>query len=225
MPKLDLLLMFAGVVLSLMVFSYLLGDKLFFGVSMYLLVGVTTGYAAVVLIKRVLLPMLVMPLMDLPTVPGLLALVPLLLSLLLVWSLFKKSSKITTLPLNILTGILLAIAIFGITRGTLAPQLLSIVDAFDPKLVVKGNMPNWTAIFEAFMMLLGVISVLFFFHHRNKRETSNESPQPWLDGIRAVGQMFIGISFGAIFVGLFCTGLTALIATLERIIDFVRMWL
>jgi hypothetical protein len=86
-------------------------------------------------------------------------------------------------------------------------------------------MPNWTAIFEAFMMLLGVISVLFFFHHRNKRETSNESPQPWLDGIRAVGQMFIGISFGAIFVGLFSTGLTALIATLERIIDFVRLWL
>ena len=55
MPKLDLLLMFAGVVLSLIVFSYLLGDKLFFGISMYLLVGVTTGYAAVVLLKRVLL--------------------------------------------------------------------------------------------------------------------------------------------------------------------------
>lgn len=225
MPKLDLLLMFAGVVLSLIVFSYLLGDKLFFGISMYLLVGVTTGYAAVVLLKRVLLPMLVMPLMDLPTIPGLLALIPLLLSLLLVWSLFKKSSRIATLPLNILTGILLATAIFGIVRGTLAPQLLSIVDAFDPKLVVKGNMPNWTAIFEAFMMLLGVISVLFFFHHRNKRDKVYESPRPWMEGIKVVGQMFVGITFGAVFVGLFSTGLIALIASLERIIDFVRLWL
>ena len=225
MPKLDLLLMFAGLVLSLMVLSYLLGDKLFFGISMYLLVGVTTGYAAVVLLKRVLLPMLVVPLMDLPTVPGLLALAPLLLSLLLVWSLFQKSSKLAALPLNILTGILLAIAIFGIVRGTLAPQLLSIVDAFDPKLVVKGNLPNWSVIFEAFMMLLGVISVLFFFHHRNKQEKVHESPQPWAEGIKVVGQMFIGITFGAVFVGLFSTGLTALIASLERIIDFVRLWL
>lgn len=225
MPRLDLLLMFAGVVLSLMVFSYLLEDKLFFGISMYLLVGVTTGYAAVVLLKRVLLPMLVMPLMDLPTVPGLLALVPLILSLLLILSLFKKSSKIAALPLNIITGILVAIAIFGIARGTLAPQLLSIVDAFDPKLIVKGNMPNWLALFEAFMMFLGVISVLFFFHHRNKRKKIYESPQPWMDGIRVVGQMFIGITFGAIFVGLFSTGLTALIASLERIVYFVRLWL
>jgi len=39
MSTVDLLLLLAGLVLSLMVFSYLLGDTLLFGIAMYTLVG------------------------------------------------------------------------------------------------------------------------------------------------------------------------------------------
>lgn len=225
MPGSDWLLAFVGVVLTLMVFCYLLGDKLLFGIAMYILLGVSSGYAAIILIKRVLLPMLIAPLMALPKIEGLLALIPLLLSLLLIGSLFRKSAKAARVPLGILAGILTALTIVGVSRGTLAPQLLSIVDAFDPSLVVKAGMPNWTAIFEAFMTLTGVIAVLFFFHHRAKTSGKYEISQPWLEGLSGVGQIFIGITFGAVFVGLFNTALTALIASLERLINFVRLWL
>lgn len=225
MPRLDILLAFAGVVLTLMVFSYLLKDKLFFGISMYILVGVSTGFAAVVLLRRVIIPMLVIPLFELPKIDGLLALVPLILSILLIWSLFKKSSKSGGLPLGMLAGFLVAISIVGISRGTLAPQLLSIVDAFDPAFIVNEGLPDWTGIFEAFLMLLGVAAVLFFFHHRSLREKQTETSMPWIEALSGVGQIFIGISFGAFFVGLFATALTALIASLNRIIDFVKLWL
>lgn len=225
MPRLDLLLAFAGVILSLMVFSYLLGDKLFFGIAMYILVGVSSGYAALVMVKRVLYPLLILPLMDIPQLSGLLGLVPLILSLSMLWALFRKSSKAATLPLGILAGSLVALAVVGISRGTLAPQILSIIDAFDPARAVSDGLPDWMAIFEAFMMLLGVIAVLFFFHHRRSGWKASETNQVWLDGLSGVGQVFIGITFGAVFVGLFGTGLTALIATIERIINFVKLWL
>ncbi len=225
MPDLNLLLTLAGVVLSLMVFSYLLGDNLFFGIAMYILAGVSTGYTAVVLVTRVIIPMMIMPLADFPQIPALLALVPILLSILLLSAMFTKSSKAAALPLGFLLGLLAALSIAGIARGTLAPQLLSIVNSFDPQLVVSEGLPNWTAIFQAFMMLLGVIAVLFYFHHRLKTKNSLQSPDLWLDGFSGVGQVFIGITFGAVFVGLFGTALSALIASLNRIIDFVRLWI
>ena len=225
MPDLDILLTLAGIVLSLMVFSYLLGDNLFFGIAMYILVGVSAGYVALILITRVIIPMLIMPLTSLPQLPALLAFVPAILSILLLSNLVRKTSKLAGIPLGFLVGILAAVSVAGISRGTLAPQLLSVVSAFDPQVVVRDGQPNWNAIFEAFMMLLGVIAVLLFFHHRKKNKNVVQSPEPWVDGFSGVGQVFIGITFGAIFAGLFGTALTALIGSINRIIDFVSLWL
>ncbi|NLB70568.1 MAG: hypothetical protein GX797_01000 [Chloroflexi bacterium] len=225
MPDLNILLTLAGIVLSLMVFSYLLGDNLFFGIAMYILVGVSAGYAALILINRVIIPMLIMPLTSLPQLPAVLAFVPAILSILLLWNLFRKTSKLAGIPLGFLVGILAAVSVAGISRGTLAPQLLGVVNAFDPQVVVRDGQPNWNAIFEAFMMLLGVIAVLLFFHHRKKGKNVVQSPEPWVDGFSGVGQVFIGITFGAIFAGLFGTALTALIGSINRIINFVRLWL
>ena len=225
MPDLDILQTLAGIVLSLMVFSYLLGDNLFFGIAMYILVGVSAGYVALILITRVIIPMLIMPLTSLPQLPALLAFVPAILSILLLSNLVRKTSKLAGIPLGFLVGILAAVSVAGISRGTLAPQLLSVVSAFDPQVVVRDGQPNWNAIFEAFMMLLGVIAVLLFFHHRKKNKNVVQSPEPWVDGFSGVGQVFIGITFGAIFAGLFGTALTALIGSINRIIDFVRLWL
>ena len=132
MSTVDLLLLLAGLVLSLMVFSYLLGDTLLFGIAMYTLVGMTAGYTFLVLLQKVILPMAISPLSAFPQTSALLAFVPLILSLLLVWMLFKKSSRITGIPLGFLGGVVTAVLIVGLTRGTLVPQLFSVVNAFDP---------------------------------------------------------------------------------------------
>ena len=51
-----------GFLLSLMVFSYLLGDNPLFRLATHLMVGIGTAYAAVVVIESVLVPQLVIPL-------------------------------------------------------------------------------------------------------------------------------------------------------------------
>ena len=91
-----------------------------------------------------------------------------------------------------------------------------------------GNMheaqPQWSAIVEALMIPAGVISVLFAFHHRGQAKAGEVVRPIFLQGIGSIGQIFIGITFGALFVGLFSTALIALISSLSDIIYFITLW-
>ena len=220
----ELFTLIISVALTVMVFSYILGDRLFFGIATHILIGVSAGFLALVVIQKVILPYLFTPLAD-PANPGfLLALVPLVLSILLVLMIFRRGTQAGAIPLAFLGGVLAALAIIGVTRGTLAPQILSMLGRFEPGKLMHEAQPQWTAILEALMILLGVISVLFVFHHRGQSKAGNVIRPVFLEGIGSIGQIFIGITFGALFVGLFSSALLALISSLTEIIRFITLW-
>ena len=220
----ELFTLIIGVALTVMVFSYILGDRLFFGIATHILIGVSAGFLALVVIQKIILPYLVKPLANV-TDPGfLLALVPLALSILLVLMLFRRGTQAGAIPLAFLGGVLAALAIIGVTRGTLAPQILSMIGRFEPGKLMHEAQPQWSAIVEALMILLGVISVLFAFHHRGQAKAGEVVRPIFLQGIGSIGQIFIGITFGALFVGLFSTALIALISSLSEIIQFITLW-
>ena len=220
----ELFMLIISVALTVMVFSYILGDRLFFGIATHILIGVSAGFLALVVIQKVILPYLFTPLAD-PANPGfLLALVPLVLSILLVLMIFRRGTQAGAIPLAFLGGVLAALAIIGVTRGTLAPQILSMLGRFEPGKLMHEAQPQWTAILEALMILLGVISVLFVFHHRGQSKAGNVIRPVFLEGIGSIGQIFIGITFGALFVGLFSSALLALISSLTEIIRFITLW-
>jgi len=220
----ELFTLIIGVALTVMVFSYILGDRLFFGIATHILIGVSAGFLALVVIQKIILPYLVKPLANV-TDPGfLLALVPLVLSILLVLMLFRRGTQAGAIPLAFLGGVLAALAIIGVTRGTLAPQILSMIGRFEPGKLMHEAQPQWSAIVEALMILLGVISVLFAFHHRGQSKAGEVVRPIFLQGIGSIGQIFIGITFGALFVGLFSTALIALISSLSDIIYFITLW-
>ena len=220
----ELFTLIIGVALTVMVFSYILGDRLFFGIATHILIGVSAGFLALVVIQKIILPYLVKPLANV-TDPGLLlALVPLALSILVVLMLFRRGTQAGAIPLAFLGGVLAALAIIGVTRGTLAPQILSMIGRFEPGKLMREAQPQWSAIVEALMILLGVISVLFVFHHRGQAKAGEVVRPIFLQGIGSIGQIFIGITFGALFVGLFSTALIALISSLSDIIYFITLW-
>lgn len=220
----ELFTLIIGVALTVMVFSYILGDRLFFGIATHILIGVSAGFLALVVIQNIILPYLVTPLANV-TDPGfLLALVPLALSILLVMMLFRRGTQAGAIPLAFLGGVLAALAIIGVTRGTLAPQILSMIGRFEPRKLMHEAQPQWSAIVESLMILLGVISVLFAFHHRGQSKAGEVVRPIFLQGIGSIGQIFIGITFGALFVGLFSTALIALISSLSDIIYFITLW-
>ncbi|MFZ3069888.1 MAG: hypothetical protein WA110_02030 [Anaerolineaceae bacterium] len=221
MNSLDIALGFIGIVLTVLVFSYILGDNFFFRIALYVLVGVSTGYTAAVLIFKVIIPRLITPLQQVGTPAFLLSLVPLILCVLLILMLIPRTVKAGTLPLAFLVGIIAAISIAGISRGTLAPQLLSIVNRFSPTLLQQGTQPDWAKIVEAVAILLGVVAVLFFFQHQTSRKASDGSRGGLIEGLSSVGQIFIGITFGMLFVGFYSTALTALISRITWVKDFL----
>ncbi|MEN6555101.1 MAG: hypothetical protein ABFD21_01750 [Anaerolineaceae bacterium] len=221
MNAMDIVLGIIGIALSVMIFSYLLGDNFFFRVALYILVGVSSGYAAAVLLTKVILPRLIEPLKQSGTDAFWLALVPLVLCLLLSLMLIPRLVKAGTLPLAFLAGAGAAVAIAGIPRGTLAPQLLSVVNRFSPELLRENAGADWGGILEALFILLGVVSVLFYFHHRLSRKSAGAQRPPLVEGISSVGQLFLGITLGMLFVGFYSAALTALIARMVWLKEFI----
>ena len=221
MNPMDVVLGVIGIALSVMIFSYLLGDNFFFRVALYVLVGVSSGYAAAVLVTKVILPRLIEPLKQSGTDAFWLGLVPLVLCMLLTLILIPRLVKAGTLPLAFLAGAGAAIAIAGISRGTLAPQLLAVVNRFSPELLQKNSGVDWGGIVEALFTLLGVVSVLFYFHHRLSRKSAGTQRPLLVEGVSSVGQIFLGISLGMLFVGFYSAALTALIARMLWLKEFI----
>lgn len=218
----DLVLGIVGLVLTLMVFSYILKDNVFFGIALYLLVGVSSGYATLLIIRSVILPMLVSPLLKPGTQSFYLALVPLILSVLFVFMLFKRGSRMGRIPLAFLVGVMVAMALFGVSRGTLAPQLLSVFQYFSLGVVAGHSTIRWWGLVEAIAIFLGVVAVLAFFQERQRKMFGKTENSVVLTGMSKLGQVFLGITFGALFVGLLSSALIALIGNLTTIVDFFR---
>lgn len=219
MSSVDLTLGLLGLALTVMIFSYVLGDNLFFRIGLYVLVGVSAGYTAAVLITRVLIPLLVQPLGKPGTPAFFWTLVPVALCVLLALMLIPRALQAGKFPLAFLSGVLAALALVGISRGTLAPQLLAVVDRFDPRLLTRNASVDWRQLVEAVAMLVGVVTVLFYFHHHGRDKQS--AVEPMITSLSSIGQIFIGIFLGALFVGLYSTALIALISRLEWIGDFI----
>lgn len=222
MSSADLVLGIVGLVLTLMVFSYILKDNVFFGIALYLLVGVSSGYATLLIIRSVILPMLVSPLLKPGTQSFYLALVPLILSVLFVFMLFKRGSRMGRIPLAFLVGVMVAMALFGVSRGTLAPQLLSVFQYFSLGVVAGHSTIRWWGLLEAIAIFLGVVAVLAFFQERQRKMFGKTENSVVLTGMSKLGQVFLGITFGALFVGLLSSALIALIGNLTTIVDFFR---
>jgi hypothetical protein len=108
-------------IVTLAVWSYVLGERRILHLAQLLLAGLATGYLALLAIREVLIPQLIVPLATDPR--GHLELVgDLLLALpLLVWRWFPR--RIVAVPAAIVVGATAGYALGGAVVGTLLPQL------------------------------------------------------------------------------------------------------
>lgn len=210
----DWLWTLAGFILTLLVFSYLLGDNPLFRLVVYLFVGVTAGYLVVVLIDQVLMPRLFSPLsQDLLGQP--LLLIPLLLGVMLLTRISPRLGGVGAVPLGYLVGTGAAVMVAGVVTGTLLGQFNATVNVFD---FTPARNP-FVQLFEGLVLLLGTICTLAYFQFsapaRNNPTTRRVAV---IEGMAKIGQFFVAITLGALFAGVFITALTALIDRLDFLI-------
>ena len=70
-------------------------------------------------------------------------------------------------------------------------------------------------------MLIGTITTLVYFHYGAKATTAGPDRGKLIEGLGWVGQIFIAITFGLLFSGVFVAAMTALIERLNFIVTFL----
>lgn len=214
-----------GLVLTLLVFSYLVGDNPLFRFTIHLFVGVSAGFAGAVALRNVILPKVIFPLLDWSggTVELTFALVPLILSLLLVGKLSTRFARVGNVAMAYLVGVGAATAIGGAVLGTLFPQVLASMNLLSAGSESTGGfMGGITALFSGLIALTGTLATLIYFHFSARSIPNGESLRhPVIETIARVGQVFIAVTFGVLFAGVYAASLSAFIERWNFIVSFV----
>jgi hypothetical protein len=212
----------AGLLLTLMIFSYLLGDNPLFRVAVFIFIGVSSGYAATVVWHSVLVPKLFDPLMTTDPNRLLLSVIPLVLGISLLAKLTPRISWIGNIAMAIIVGVGAAAALGGALLGTLIPQAQAAMDAFDIR-SAGGGSGVIVRLLEGVVMLGGTVFTLGYFHFSAGRGADGTPVRNrLLELIAGIGRIFIAITFGVLFAGVYMAALAAMIERLSAIINFLR---
>lgn len=199
--------------LTLLAFSYLLGDNFLFRLVTYLFVGVSAGYVFVLVLFQVVIPRLITPLKTYGWAELLVFVaVPLVLSALLLTKISPRLAGLGTLPMAYLVGVGAAVAVGGAVFGTITGQVVGMGEE-----VARSQSP--LDFIGGLIVLVGAICTLVYFQFSAKSPDPSQPGGPARRGVPVeslarIGQVFIGITLGALFAGVYASALTAL---MERI--------
>ncbi len=189
----------AAAILTVMVFSYLLGDNFLYRLAIHLFVGAAAGYILIVSVESVLIPWMQLTLIGGFSNPNfVIGMVPILIGVLLLFKVSPRLSRFGNLGVAFVLGVGGAVAIWGAVAGTLLPLADGVARAFTPANVVDG-----------FVLLVGTICTLVYFTYLGVRRPSGEVAQPLPVKFAAlVGQGFIVVTLGATYALVILSALT-----------------
>lgn len=213
---LDFAGLIVGVALTLMVFSYLLGDNPVYRIALHLFLGVVVGYAFGVVSWEILILRLGVPLF---VNRRFLVLIPLLLGLLLLVKSFPSCAYVGNVSMGFLVGTGAAVAVGGAVLGTIVPQIGATARAASPS--------HWPAMplgwLDGLFVVVGTICSLLAFGSVGRQARKKPAGCVWpMTGLAIVGRWFLVVAFGIAFGGAVTAALTILVGRIQYVVDFVR---
>lgn len=216
-----------GLVLTLMIYSYLLGDNPLFRLATHLMVGIGTAYAAVVVVELVIGPQLVQPLLQLAggDVSGVMSqaqVVVILLALLLLLKLWPSTAALGNISMAFVMGVGAAVAVGGAALGTLLPQIgataLSLIPSSASSILPSNS--GALNVLAALVLIVGTITSLLYFHFGGRPVGEDRVERPrWIHISAQIGQGFLMIAFGSLYAG---TVIASLAILAERVGFYVQ---
>lgn len=204
-----------GFTFTLFILSYMIGDNPFFRLAIHIFIGVSAAYATSVTFYQVILPQLVYPLIDGEKTAMYIAFAFLVPSLLLLTKLSSRWGKLGNPAVAMMVGIGAAAAIGGASMGTIFPQVSAAINIFDNNTML-----------DAAILTLGTLTTLIYFQFSVRPAKSGAAPKTSiLSGIGLVGQIFIAITFGALFTGVYLAALSAFIERISFLWSIIRDFL
>lgn len=212
----DLLSGLIAFLLTIMVLSYLIGDNPFFRIAIHIFVGVAAGYVGAVAWHQVIWPKLFRPIIFGSWGERLLAIIPLLLGILLLAKLSPNAAQLGNLAMAYLVGVGAAVAIGGAVMGTILPQTMATANLF-----VAGSAGLGERLFEGSIILAGTITTLVFFQFSARSTAEGPRRGRIAQALGWLGQIFIAVTFGALFAGVYAAAMTALIERIHFLWTFL----
>lgn len=228
----DLLAMigfWGSLVMTLIIFSGILGDHALARLGQHILVGASIGYLGVLAIQHVLRPRLIAPLLADPTGDPL-RWVPLVLGVILLIAGLDRTLRparttapplwqrglhgLGRIPVAFLLAVGLSAGIFGVLQGTFFPQFWQAAQtAFDPGVSV----PIYLA---GVLTLLITTATLLYLYVDPARYLAEQQTyvRRLLNGWLWLGQHALWLAAGIIFARLMASRLSLLIARLDFLI-------
>ena len=188
--------LWAGFILTLMVFSYLLGDNFLYRLAVYVFVGLSAGYVAIVTYTSVLLPWLQETVFSGNLGQIVIGFIPLVLGALLLLKGAGRLGWLAGVTLALLIGVGSAIALVGAVSGTLIPLTL---EPTRPGL----TLPNFL------MSVIAIVCSLFYFMYLAKPTPSGIPRRSLPVAVMAlVGEAVIVVTFGTLYAAAILSSLT-----------------
>ena len=215
-----------GFVLTLMVFSYVLGDLPLIGVlyrsAIYIFVGMTAAFTLVVSYEGIILPYL----QDIQntetswttlgnTADITIFFTALLFGLLLLLKPIRALTWLTNSVYAVVLAVGAAVAVVGALTGTLFPLLHGVIA------LPENLAADFDGLVDQLIIFVGVMSALYYFHYqvRAEGEAGGEGSR-LARGFRRIGKVFIVTALGAMYATAMLTSLTILTERISFLFQF-----
>ena len=181
----DLIGTLVGLVLTLAIFTYILGDNALFRLGIHIFIGAAAGYAAVTAIMSVIWPHLLLPLISGSNLERLYTLVPLILSLALLLKVSPGLARLGNPAVAYLVGVGVAAALGGAVMGTIFPQVTASTNLLDLGAFPAGER-IW-ALIKGIIVLFGTVATLAYFHYGARPRLNQPPSKTSLDRVDGLG--------------------------------------
>lgn len=203
-----------GAILTLVVFSYVLGDNPLFRMAQAIFVGVAVGYGVNVAVNLVLIPRLFAQLSE----PSnfLVYIWPLILGIFLLLKVRTAWASLGNISIAFLFGVGAALAIGGALSGLLVPQIAKTAVSLSP-------FQDFGTFIGNCLLVIGTIGALLTFRFVTTQQKSvGQAFDVIAQGWSRVGRWFILIAFGAIFAD---TAVSRVSILISRFYFLMHDWL
>lgn len=223
MPSIEQIIVpLVGFSLTVLVFSYLLGDNAAYRLAVNFLAGLSLTYAVVVVLVNVLWPRLVLPMSQVFSRPegdfiglALSASGGLLFGALILMKLSRRLAPLGNYGMAVLIGVGAGLAVGGALLGSLIGLSVAGAGWWRP-----GDLAG--SLF-ALLALVAMLAVLISFWYTGAADGAGADRRPGLvRAISGIGRGFMMVTFGALFGGALVTGIATLVNRLELITQFIE---
>ena len=216
----------ASFVLTLMVFSYLLGDVPLIGnlyrIAVYIFIGMTAAFTLIVSYEGVILPYL----QDIQDASGswttlgnradiYIFFTALLFGALLLLKPVRSLTWLTNSVLAVVIVVGAAVGVVGALAGTLFPLLQATA-------AVPDNLTaDFSALVDTLLIFVGTMTGLYYFHYQARAAADGGVEQSLVGrGFRHIGKAFLVTALGAVYASTLLTCLTILTERIGFLFQF-----